>query len=133
MGVLEGISTLTPTTSTSRTSVSLALVLVASLLLVLAIALEVVATSLLPRTQGFTQLGWALAVVGCYAGAIWLLSLVVQRVPVSVAYAVWAGLGTASVAVVGVLLLDEPWSVVKTVAVALIVLGVVTLNLSGGH
>jgi small multidrug resistance pump len=108
-------------------------VLIASLLLVLAIALEVVATSLLPRTEGFTAPGWTLVVVAGYAGAVWLLSLVVQRIPVSVAYAVWAGLGTATVAVVGVVVLDEPWSALKTVAVALIVLGVVTLNLGGAH
>ncbi|WP_245604394.1 DMT family transporter [Nocardioides aequoreus] len=102
-------------------------------LLLLAIAAEVFATALLPRTAGFTHLGWSLTVLAGYAVAIWLLALVVQRIPVSVAYAVWAGLGTATVAVIGITLLGEPVSAVKVLALTLIVVGVVLLNLQGAH
>jgi small multidrug resistance pump len=52
--------------------------------------------------------------------------------PVSIAYAVWAGLGTAAVAVIGYLCLGESMNPVKAASLALIVLGVVGLNLAGG-
>ena len=52
-----------------------------------------------------------------------------QRVPVSIAYAIWSGLGTAAIAVVGVLFLGESLNLVKISAIALIVVGVVVLNL----
>ena len=98
-------------------------------LLVVAIGVEVASTAALPRTNGFRDPGWAAAVVAGYALSIWLLSLVVERLPVSVTYAVWSGLGTAAIAVVGVLFLGESLTTVKVIAIALIVVGVVVLNL----
>nr|WP_218877047.1 SMR family transporter [Nocardioides marinisabuli] len=103
------------------------------MLLTLAIVVEVAATASLPRTDGFTRPGWTAVVVAGYAVALWLLSLVVRTMPVSVAYAVWAGLGTALVAVVGVVLLGEPLGWVRAVSLGLVVVGVVGLNLSGAH
>ena len=102
-------------------------------LLLAAIAAEVAATSALPRAEGFRNPLWTALVIGGYALSIWLLALVVERMPVSTAYAVWAGLGTAAVAVVGVLWLGESWDAVKIVALAMIVTGVVVLNLQGAH
>lgn len=102
-------------------------------LLVVAIAIEVASTAALPRTDGFRNPVWAAAVVAGYAASIWMLSLVVQRLPVSVTYAVWAGLGTAVIAVIGVLFLGESWNPVKVTAIGLIVVGVVVLNLEGAH
>jgi small multidrug resistance pump len=102
-------------------------------LLLVAIAVEVASTAALPRTNGFRDPFWAAVVVAGYAVAIWLLALVVQRMPVSVTYAVWAGLGTASIAVVGVVFLGESWNLSKVVAIGLIVVGVLVLNLQGNH
>ena len=53
--------------------------------------------------------------------------------PVSIAYAVWAGLGTAGIAVVGYLFLGESLDWVKAGAIGLIILGVVVLNANGAH
>lgn len=103
--------------------------LTASLLLLAAIITEVAATSTLPRTDGFRNPGWTAAVLAGYAVSIWLLSLVVRTIPVSVTYAIWAGLGTAAVAVVGVLWLGERLDLVKAGAITMIVVGVVVLNL----
>ena len=105
----------------------------AAVLLVVAIALEVGATSLLPRAAGFTQPLWSAVVVAGYGLSIWLLAVVVRSIPVSIAYAVWAGLGTASVAVIGHLFLDESMGWLKATSLALIVLGVVGLNLVASH
>jgi small multidrug resistance pump len=109
------------------------LVLVAALLLTVAIASEVLATAALPRAHGFTDPRWSAAVVAGYAVSIWLLTQVVKHIPVSVTYAIWAGAGTAAIAVVGVLFLDEPVTVLKVVAIALIIAGVVLINLQGTH
>jgi small multidrug resistance pump len=103
------------------------------LVLFAAIAVEVCATASLPRTDGFTDLGWTAAVLAGYAMSIGLLALVVREIPVSIAYAVWAGLGTAGIAVIGVLVLGEPLTVLKAVALAMVVAGVVILNLQGAH
>ncbi|MBM7507310.1 small multidrug resistance pump [Nocardioides salarius] len=105
----------------------------AALLLAAAIVVEVAATATLPRTDGFTRPGWTAVVVAGYALALWMLSLVVRTMPISVAYAVWAGLGTALVAAVGVVFLSEPLGWLRAVSLGMIVVGVVGLNLTGAH
>jgi small multidrug resistance pump len=102
-------------------------------LLGLAIASEVAATSVLPKTEGFEDLRWTAVVAAGYAISFWLLALVVKQIPVSTAYAVWAGLGTAAIAVVGATLLNESWDLVKAAGLVMIVVGVVVLNLRGAH
>lgn len=105
----------------------------AFVLLLMAIGTEVGATAALPRAESFHDPFWTAVVLGGYAISIWLLAVVVRTIPVSVTYAIWAGLGTAAIAVIGVLALGESWSVTKLVAVAMIVVGVVVLNLQGAH
>jgi small multidrug resistance pump len=102
-------------------------------LLVVAITTEVAATAALPRTDSFTHPGWTVLVLGGYAVSIWLLALIVRTIPVSVTYAIWAGVGTAAIAVVGVVALGDHMDWIKAVAIALIVVGVVVLNLHGAH
>src|SRR5690349_8398690 len=96
----------------------------AALLLLSAIGIEVGATAALPRTRGFHDPSWSLAVVAGYALSIWLLSVVVRTMPVSIAYAVWSGVGTAAVAVIGFLYLGESMNVLKALCLVLIVAGV---------
>ncbi len=103
----------------------------AAILLTAAIGLEVTASALLPRAQGFTNPAWSAVVLGGYAVSIWLLAVVVRTIPVSVAYAVWAGAGTALVAVAGYAFLGEGMSWTKALSLTLIVLGVVGLNATG--
>lgn len=105
----------------------------AAVLLLAAIAIEVAATALLPRTDGFREPGWSAAVIAGYAVSIWLLAIVVKTVPVSVTYAVWSGVGTAVVALIGVTYLGESMSWVKAVCLGMVVVGVVGLNLAGTH
>ena len=100
-------------------------------LLLLAISLEVAATAALPRARGFADPGWSAVVVAGYVASIWLLTVVVRWMDVSVVYALWAGLGTAAIAVVGWLWLGEPLGPAKLAGVALIIAGVVVLNLQG--
>lgn len=102
-------------------------------LLGVAIVAEVAATAALPRTEGFTAPLWTVLVVSGYALAIWLLTIVVREVPVSVAYAVWSGAGTALVAGIGWMFLGDTMTPGKVLSLALIVTGVIGLNLAGAH
>ncbi len=102
-------------------------------LLLVAISAEVGATSALPRAQGFTNPAWTALVLAGYIFSIWLLTIVVKTIPVSVTYAIWAGLGTAAIAVVGVAYLNEPINPLKVIAIALIIGGVVLLNFQRAH
>ena len=101
--------------------------------LMVAILSEVAATAALPRAQGFRDPGWTAFVLGGYAISIWLLAVVVKHMPVSLAYAVWSGVGTAAIALVGATFLGESWDPLKIAALAMIVVGVVVLNLAGAH
>jgi small multidrug resistance pump len=101
--------------------------------LLAAIGIEVGATAALPRTRGFSDLPWSLLVMGGYAVSIWLLAVVTRQMSVSVAYAVWSGLGTAAIAAVGAVALGERLDLVKVSALALIILGVIVLNLHTAH
>lgn len=101
--------------------------------LLAAIGIEVGATASLQRTRGFHDVPWSLGVMAAYVVSIWMLGLVVQHVPVYVAYAVWSGLGTAAIAAFGVLVLGEQMDAVKLVALTMIVVGVVVLNLNIVH
>jgi small multidrug resistance pump len=101
--------------------------------LMVAILSEVAATAALPRADSFRDPGWTAFVLGGYAISIWLLAVVVKHMPVSIAYAVWSGVGTAAIAVVGAAFLGESWDPLKIAALVMIVVGVVVLNLAGAH
>ena len=101
------------------------------LLLAIAIATEVAATVSLRYSDGFTKpLPSALTVAG-YVLSFYLLALVLRDISVSTTYAIWAGVGTAAVALIGMTVLGEPATAIKLASIALIIAGVVGLNLSG--
>jgi len=66
-----------------------------------------------------------------YALSFVFLTFVLKKINVSVAYAVWSGLGTALIAVIGVIWFKEPMHAIKIASIGLIILGVVGLNLVG--
>jgi small multidrug resistance pump len=101
--------------------------------LLLAISAEVLGTSLLKATDGFTRLWPTLGLAVSYLFAFGMLALAVRDIPVGVAYAVWSGLGTAAIVAIGAAFLHEPLSVTKVVGVGLVIAGVVILNLGGAH
>ncbi len=106
---------------------------VAVSLLAAAIGIEVAATALLPRAEGLTDPFWTVVVMGGYGISIWLLALVVRTMPISIAYAVWSGVGTAVVALIGFAFLGEQMGWLKAASLGLIVAGVVGLNVAGAH
>lgn len=100
--------------------------------LLIAIVAEVFASSMLKLTNGFKRLLPTLGVVAGYGTAFYFLSLTLQSLAIGTAYAIWAGLGTALTAVVGVIFYKEHFNVKKFIGIAMIIVGVVILNLAGG-
>ncbi|HWH92827.1 MAG TPA: multidrug efflux SMR transporter [Baekduia sp.] len=104
----------------------------AALLLALAIVSEVVATLALRASDGFSRpLPVAVVIVG-YGLSFWLLALALRHIPVSLTYAIWSGVGTALIAVAGVLAFGETMNLMKVASLAVIVLGVAGLSAAGG-
>jgi multidrug transporter EmrE-like cation transporter len=97
--------------------------------LALAISSELVATLSLKASAGFTRLVPSVIVVLGYGAAFFLLSLTLRTIGVGTAYAIWAGLGTAGVAVLAWLIYGERLSPMAMAGMALIIVGVVVLNL----
>lgn len=99
--------------------------------LFLAIGFEIVATSSLRASESFTRpLPAAVTVVG-YVCAFFFLSRALQGVPLGVAYAVWSGVGTAVIALIGVVIYRDPVNLWTIVGILLIVSGVFVLNMLG--
>lgn len=97
--------------------------------LAIAIVAELVGTSALKASAGFTRLYPNLLVVAGYGIAFFCLSQSLKAIPVGVAYAIWSGLGTAGIAIIGWLIFNEKLTVWSVAGIALIVAGVLLLNL----
>ena len=92
-----------------------------------AIASEVIATSALKSTQGFTRLWPSLIVLTGYSVAFYFLSLTLRTLPVGIAYAVWSGAGVALIALIGWLFLEQRLDMPAIFGMLLIVAGVLTI------
>jgi small multidrug resistance pump len=99
------------------------------LLLFVAIVAEVVATSALKASENFTRLVPSAMVVAGYAIAFTCLSMTLKTLPLGVAYAIWSGVGTALVAVVGWLVYKQQLDLPAIAGIALIITGTIILNL----
>ncbi|WP_128477574.1 DMT family transporter [Halorussus pelagicus] len=100
----------------------------AYLYLGVAIAAEVTGTAALKFSEGFTNLVPSLVVVAGYIGSFYLLSLTLQELPIGLVYATWSAIGIVAAALLGVFLFDETVDAAGVVGMALIVGGVVVLN-----
>ncbi len=101
------------------------------LILLVAVLFEVIGTSALKQTAGFTKPGPIAVVVGSYAATFILMSFAMKDLPINVVYSVWSGLGTAGIAIIGWLFYNEtltPWAIL---GIAMIVGGVVVLHTAG--
>ena len=98
------------------------------ILLGIAIIAEVIATAALKSAEGFTRLGPSALVVSGYTLAFYCLSLALRTIPVGVAYAIWAGVGTALIVLIAWWLLDQRLDAPALIGIGLIVAGVVVIN-----
>ncbi|QRK04983.1 multidrug efflux SMR transporter [Archangium violaceum] len=102
------------------------------LLLGISILSEVMGTSALRASQGFTRILPSVIVVVCYGTAFYLMSQALKSLPLGFTYAVWSGVGTALTAMIGWLYFRDAFNWGALGGIALIIAGVVVLNLSGG-
>jgi len=96
-----------------------------------AILFEVAGTTSMKLSEGLSKLLPSTLMVVLYIASFALMALALKKLEVGMTYAIWAGLGTALIAVIGVLYFKEPMSALKAVSILLIIAGVIGLNLSG--
>lgn len=102
-------------------------------LLAAAIAAEVAGTTAMKYSEGFSRLWPSLITVVSYVLAFALLAQTLKTLSVGTAYAIWAGVGTAAIAAIGVIFMGESTSFAKIAGIALVIAGVVLLNVGGAH
>ncbi|WP_275465192.1 DMT family transporter [Streptomyces noursei] len=98
-----------------------------------AILSEILATTLMKYSHGFSKLWPSLGTALGYVLAFTLLAQTLKTMSVGTAYAIWAGAGTALIAAIGMVFLGESTSALKILGVLLVIAGVVVLNLDGAH
>lgn len=81
-------------------------------------------------SEGFTRLTWSLVAVVFFLLTLWALSAALRTIEVSIGYAVWAGIGAAGAAALGPVFFDETLTLVQTLWLGLIIVGVVWLKLA---
>lgn len=111
-------------------------ILSAYALLALAIISEVIGSTFLVKSEGFTKLTPSIVVVILFAFAFYLLSQVIKVIPLGIAYAIWAGVGIVLTALVGYFIFKQTLDLAAMLGISLIVAGVVVINLfsnSAGH
>ena len=96
-----------------------------------AIATQVCGTVALRESDGFSKLVPSSIVVVGYGLSFFFLALALKEIDLSVAYAIWAALGTAAITLIGIAAFNEPATALKLASIGLIILGVVGLNISG--
>lgn len=97
--------------------------------LTMAIVAEVIATTMLKASEGFTRLWPSLLVVLGYGVAFWGLSMVVKSMPLGIVYAIWSGMGIVLVSVAAVFVYQQKLDWPAIVGMGLIITGVLVINL----
>jgi len=98
------------------------------LYLSIAIVAEVIATSALKASEGFSNLGPSIVVIIGYIIAFYFLSLILKTIPVGIAYAIWSGIGIALITIVGAVLYKQVPDAPAVIGIVLIIAGVVIIN-----
>ena len=97
--------------------------------LAIAIVAEVIGTSFLKGSEGFTKPVPSVVVVVAYSVAFYFFALVLKTIPVGIAYAIWAGAGVGLIVLAGYLFYGQKLDAPAVIGIALIVAGVVIINL----
>jgi small multidrug resistance pump len=103
--------------------------LIAWLILIASIIFEIFGMLSLKHSNGFANLLPAIGAISCFLMSIWTFSIALKHIETGVAYAVWAAVSTAIIAIIGIAFYAESASSFKITGITLIVIGVVLLNL----
>ncbi len=105
-------------------------------LLILSILAEVIATTTLKASDGFSRFWPSLIVIIGYAVSFWGLSQVVKTMPLGIAYAIWSGLGIVLVSIAAMFIYQQKLDLPAVIGMLLIIAGVLVINIlskSGTH
>lgn len=103
----------------------------AYLYLSLAIIFEVAGTTSMKLSEGFSKPLWIVAIVICYTFSLGSLTLSLRSIDLSTAYAIWSGLGTALIVLLGWVVFRERINLLQGISIAMIIAGVVGLHIFG--
>jgi small multidrug resistance pump len=104
-----------------------------AVLLLAAITAEMIATTALRLSEGFSRLGPSIVVVVGYGASFYLLAMALKRgLEMGIAYAIWSGLGTVAIVLIGVLFFQEKLNLSAIDGIVLVILGVVLINYNSG-
>jgi small multidrug resistance pump len=101
--------------------------------LILAIIMEVIGTTNMKLSHGFTKVVPSVLMFVFYGISFAFITLALKKLDISITYAIWSGVGTALIAAIGFLYFKEPVTAIKIGSLALIVIGVVGLALVEQH
>src|SRR5271169_1280650 len=99
------------------------------IILSVGIIFEVLGTISMKYAEGFTKLVPSVLVFVFYGISLAALVFLLEKMQVSIAYAIWASAGTALIAILGMLFYKEPFSLAKALSISLIILGILGLEL----
>lgn len=100
------------------------------ILLIAAICMEVCGTTCMKLSEGFTKWVPSVLIFVFYAISFTLMTFAVRKLQLSITYAIWSGVGTFLIALIGLFWFKEPLTILKVVSMALVIAGIIGLNLS---
>lgn len=103
------------------------------LYLIIAIATEIIGTSFLKTSEGFTKLWPTIGTLLSFGICFYFLSLTIKFLPLNITYATWAGLGLVLTTIVSVIVFKENVNLISIISIGLIIVGVVLLNIFGAN
>ena len=101
--------------------------------LLAAICSEVIGTTCMKLSQGFTRIVPSVLMGLAYLTSLSMLTFALRHIEVSVAYAIWSGVGTLLISAIGVFAFQESFTLTKAISMVLVIAGVVGLNLTTRH
>ncbi len=102
--------------------------LISGIYLILGVVFEVIGTTCMKLSQGFTRIWFSIGIFVFYGLSFTFLTIALKKIEVSVAYSVWAGLGTALISMIGIVFFRESITPIKFLSIALVIIGVIGLN-----
>ncbi|WOE75821.1 DMT family transporter [Alterisphingorhabdus coralli] len=100
------------------------------LLLGIAIVFEIIGTSLLKLSDGFTRVFIGIIAVAMYGVSTWMLSITLTQIPVAISYAIWSGVGILAITLIGFVAFKQNLGGMQILCIALIAIGAIGLNLT---
>jgi multidrug transporter EmrE-like cation transporter len=98
----------------------------------IAIVFEIIATTMLKLSDGLRSWPWAAGSIAVYAVCFLALAMALESIPIGIAYAIWSGIGIIAMAIIGIVLLNQPLTPTQLGFMALLIIGAIGLRVTSG-